>query len=408
MKRLFTVAVVGSLSSALLAGAAEAKPGTFALVKTFKLAGDETVTAAIAPTRRSAFVFGMRERRAGLEPLAFRWNGRTWSRSPLPGGLTGIPGQADASSAKNVWMSVTGSERLAEKYLDNLPEDGCAAPQRSAGPRTAPAAARAGSNASKVLRWNGKRWTVARTFKNAYVNAVAALGPKNVWVYGLDRKGPASWHFDGRTWKRHATGFLIQKAEAVSGREIWALAHDRSLHNGYSGIIARFDGTRWTRVQPDVLRTDPAPTKTSPGYSATILDLNVLGRDRVWVSAITTEGALCGANVHASVQLRWNGRTWASEAPAVTSGFILSDHVSDGSGGLYAQGWGSDSGDEWDFDRAFFHRTPKGVWTRRILPERRMIQHLVHIPGTKSLWAAGTRETSGGGIDVAVWSLGRP
>jgi len=404
MKRLFAAVIVGSLSSSLLAGAANAKPPAFELVKTFKLAGDETVTAAIAPSRRSAFVFAMRERRAGLEPLAFRWNGRAWSRSPLPAGLKGIPGQADSSSAKNVWMSVTGNDGLAEKYLDNLPEDGCVAERKALGQRAA--TPRAGSTPSKVLRWNGSGWTVARTFKNAYVNAVATIGPKNVWVYGLDRKGPASWHFDGGTWKRHTTKFLIQKAEAVSGREIWALAHDRSLRNGHSGIVARFDGTRWTRVRPHGLRTGPAPTKTTPGHSAMILDVNAFGPGRVWVSAATSEGALCGPNTSGSVQLRWNGRAWKGESPSLADGFLLSDHVPDGAGGLYAQGWGSDSGDEWDFDRAFFHRTSKGAWTRRVLPGQRMIQYLVHVPGTRSLWAAGTRETAGS-LNVAVWSLGR-
>lgn len=393
MKRL-AAAIAGVLSSTLLPGAASARPRALELAKTFRLAGDETVTDLVVPARRSAFVFAMRERRGGIEPLVFRWNGRKWSRSPLPAGVKGVPGQANASSAKNVWMTVTGNPGLFEKYMDRTTAvcpDG-----RRASP--AGATARAGANPSKVLRWNGRRWTVARTFKNAYVNEVVAFGPRNVRVYGLDRKGPASWHFNGRTWRRAALPFLVTKAEAVSAREIWALARDRSSPGTF---LVRFDGTRWTRVRPD------APS-LAPARPALLLDLNVLGRDRLWLSARTTEGDPCSPEGEtAETQLHWNGRIWTAESPRTVQGFLLSGHASDGAGGLYAHAWGSDSGDEWDFDRALFHRSAKGVWSRRILSEKNNVQHLARIPGTRSLWAAGTRETADG-LNVAVWSLRTP
>jgi len=392
VKRLVAAAVAGILSSALLPGAASARPRALELAKTFRLAGDETVTDLVVPTRRSAFVFAMRERSSGIQPLVFRWNGRTWSRSPLPSGVKGVPGQANASSAKNVWMTVTGNGGLFEKYMDRTTAV-CPAE------RKAPSAtARAGATPSKVLRWNGRRWTVARTFKNAYVNEVVAFGPRNVRVYGLDRKGPASWHFNGRTWRRAALPFLVTKAEAVSAREIWALARDRSSPGTF---LVRFDGTRWTRVRPD------APS-LAPARPALLLDLNVLGRDRLWLSARTTEGDPCSPEGEtAETQLHWNGRVWTAESPRTVQGFLLSGHASDGAGGLYAHAWGSDSGDEWDFDRALFHRSAKGVWSRRILSERNNVQHLARIPGTRSLWAAGTRETADS-LNVAVWSIRTP
>lgn len=396
MKRLVAAAVVGVLSSTLLPGSASAEPRALELVKTFRLAGEETVTGMVAPSRRSAFVFAMRERRGGLQPLAFRWNGKVWSRSPLPGGVNGIPGQASASSAKNVWMTVTGNDRLFEKYVDGSPA--VCPDERRASPAAAPAAARAGAAPSKVLRWNGRRWTVVRTFKNAYVNEVVALGPRNVHVYGLDRGGPASWHFDGRTWQRRPLPFLVTKAEAASGRDIWALARSRSQPGT---LLVRSDGARWKRVQPDV-------SSASPARLALIVDLGVLGRDRVWLSAITSAGDPCSPAVESSqAELHWNGRTWTAETPKAVQGFFLSDHASDGAGGLYAHGWGSDSGDEWDFDLGLFHRSAKGVWSRRILSEKNSVQQLTRVPGTRSLWAAGIRQGSGG-PNVAVWSLRAP
>lgn len=394
MKRLVAAAVAGTLSSSLLASPAVAKPGMFELVKTFRLAGDETVTSVIAPSRTSAFVFGARDHLDALKPVAFRWNGKRWRNSPLPAGVRGLPGQAAASSARNVWVTVPGNDRLLTRYTKTRPDETCTLPENAR--RVLPR--RASARGSKVLRWNGRRWTVARTFKNAYVNEVVAFGPRNVRVYGLDRKGPASWHFNGRTWRRAALPFLVTKAEAVSAREIWALARDRSSPGTF---LVRFDGTRWTRVRPD------APS-LAPARPALLLDLNVLGRDRLWLSARTTEGDPCSPEGEtAETQLHWNGRIWTAESPRTVQGFLLSGHASDGAGGLYAHAWGSDSGDEWDFDRALFHRSAKGVWSRRILSEKNNVQHLARIPGTRSLWAAGTRETADG-LNVAVWSLRTP
>ncbi|WP_106402884.1 hypothetical protein [Actinocorallia populi] len=403
MKRLVAAALAGVLSSSLLADPASAGLRALEPAKTFRLAGDETVTSAVAPSRRSAFVFAMREHRGGIRPLAFRWNGETWRRSPLPGGVKGIPGQADASSARNVWMTVTGNEGLFDKYRDSAPSGICPAERRTS-PVPDLTTARAGATPSKVLRWNGRRWTVVRTFKNAYVNEVVARGPRDVQVYGIDRKGPASWHFDGRTWRRHAMPFLVLKAESSSGGDVWALALDRSR----PGVaLARSGGAGWTRVRPDVPPAGPARTRATPIRPITILDLGVLGRDDVRVSAITGEGGSCSSGEASLTQLHWNGATWTGEAPASIQNFFLSGHASDGAGGFYAYASGSDSGDEWDFDHALFHRSAKGVWSRRILSEKNNVQQLVHIPGTRSLWAAGTREGSRG-LNVAVWSLGRP
>lgn len=396
MKRLVAVVVAGALSSSLLADPASAGPRALALVKTFRLQGDETVTGLVAPARRSAFVFAMRERGTALEPLAFRWNGRAWSRSPLPGGVRGIPGQADASSAKNVWMTVMGNEGMLSRYLDGLPSDDCSTER---GP--SPAASRADASPSKVLRWDGRRWTVARTFKNAYINEVLTFGPRDVRVYGLDREGPASWHFDGGKWRRQPLPFHVLSAEAASRRDIWALVRDRTS-NGTR--LVRFDGTRWAAAQPDA--PSAGASRTAADRTSMILDFGLLDRGQVWVSALTREGDACSADaVSTHAQLHWNGGSWTRETPRSARGHYLSDYASDGAGGLYVHGWGPDRAGE---DRhRLFHRSARGTWSHRTLTGARSVQQITRIPGTRSLWAVGTREDADG-LNVAVWSLGRP
>src|SRR5690242_9181229 len=91
MRRLIALAVTATFLAPGTAAAA-AKPGPVRLVKT---TGDGSLTAVVAPSRRSAFAFGSRRHRTWTEPLAYRWNGRTWKRAGLPKGVTGAFGEAE-------------------------------------------------------------------------------------------------------------------------------------------------------------------------------------------------------------------------------------------------------------------------------------------------------------------------
>jgi hypothetical protein len=65
---------------------------------------------------------------------------------------------------------------------------------------------------------------------------IHSSGADDVWV--LSRRG-AGWHFDGAVWTRHVTG----------PGPFWSLhvtAPDRACAAGDAGVIARWDGTRWS------------------------------------------------------------------------------------------------------------------------------------------------------------------
>ena len=402
MNRLLAVSVAGALAVGVSAPAhAAAKPAPFKVVKKTGLRGEDRFTAVIAPGRRSAFAFGHRGLRDRLESLAYRWNGTSWTRTPLPKGVTGSFGTVSAGSASDVWATVPRNSALAEKYLGPNPPE-CPTERRRPAQRRIPAP----PGVSKVLHWNGKRWAVARTFKNAYVSAITSVSRKNVWAFGVDTKGAAAWHYNGRTWKRQAAPALVEKAGSVKGGKIWTLALPPTLPESRAGMVATFDGRRWTRQKP--LRTEPAPTDTTVGYAAIILDVTVVGRRQVWLSALKSKSTRCGEGDLSLPYLRWTGRTWVDETgPAISDWLPLGGPVADGAGGVFMLCWGADTDEEFDFDIALFHRVGKARWTRQVLSDQTALEAIAHVPGTRSLLGVGYSE-SRYDTDATIWLKPRP
>jgi hypothetical protein len=74
-----------------------------------------------------------------------------------------------------------------------------------------------------VLRWNGHRWSVAKSWHvggRVELTGVTALSPTDVWVFGSGGFAPGlgTWHYNGHTWKHITQGAAvgITMASAVS------------------------------------------------------------------------------------------------------------------------------------------------------------------------------------------------
>src|SRR5262249_54971274 len=139
MKRAQRAAfIVGSLSAAVLvttglvttgipAQAARASAPNWQIVATvhYGPGGNASgYSAVVAPKKSDAWVFGGTNPGGASSPTAEHWDGRRWQPSPLPPGLSDFIVAADASSARNVWAVGAGY----------------------------------------ALRWNGSRWSVAKTW----------------------------------------------------------------------------------------------------------------------------------------------------------------------------------------------------------------------------------------------------
>lgn len=175
---------------------------------------------------------------------------------------------------------------------------------------------------SRVLHYNGKAWSVAKTF-DAQIGGASVAGKNDIWVFGVDLFGMKSlgaWYFNGHTWR--LTGTDLQGGSALSPTNVWAFSGTKVYH---------FNGSRWANTQLSAL-LPPRMLLNGP--------------------AITGIIALSASNVYAigngnaedeggpTVVLHYNGSKWAKVATGNfgygTTGSGGSQQVSpDGAGGLW-------------------------------------------------------------------------
>ncbi|GAA3214378.1 hypothetical protein [Actinocorallia longicatena] len=398
---ILRIATAGVAVAALLAAPApaQAAPPAFKVVKTTGIRGGDYLTRIVAPTRTSAFAFGYRD--SGQRPVVFRYDGRTWHRAALPKAMGAEFSSVSASSAKDLWAAQPGNTSIAEAYnpFKDLFDSDAECPQwteRARLPllkaaRAARAAGRATERPSRLLRWNGTKWTIGATFKSAAIGDVVTRGPKDVWAFGLDRMGPASWHFNGKKWRRIATGSLIGSVTRGPGRTLWALSYGRTGMK-----VVRFDGHRWQDRTPRSIPPMTIPTKDKSG-TYTFFSAPLASAGRAYLTAMTFTGKACDEGKLTTRTFTGTGRTWRVLTPPkkfdAFEGFLLGGGTGDGKGGFYSLGtiFTEDKGRQ----TSLLHLTSKGTWSSRVIysgTDRREYNTLAPVPGTSSLWAAGSVE----------------
>jgi hypothetical protein len=303
-----------------------------------------------APAENDAWVFGGTNPGGASSPTAEHWNGADWRPWPLPAGLSGFIVAADASSAGNVWA-------VGDGY---------------------------------ALRWNGLKWTVAKTWDPAgETTSVAAISPSDVWVFGSSFSGGTglgTWHYNGRLWIK-ATGpaTAIYRASAISRHDVWAITTGPR-----GGSVVRYDGLTWRRVST----ADAALAGTQ------LNDVLALSPGNVWVSGVQPTS---GANGHL-VLAHWDGTRWKR--------FVAPWEVQqperfapDGAGGIWIPVvTGGSTPATW-----ILHLSHARAWTRTRIaagPGAGVgVGDLALVPGTTTVWGAGGLLTTAGG-DAAIWEHG--
>jgi hypothetical protein len=308
-------------------------------------------SAVIAAAKDNAWVFGGTNPGGPSSPAAEHWNGKRWQAWRLPAGLDGFIVAAAASSASNVWA-------VGEGY---------------------------------ALRWNGARWTVAKSWSQASgITSVAAISRTDVWVFGSSSFGGepsvGAWHYNGRTWARSGgIADAIYRASAISPGNIWAITLSPR-----GGSVVQYNGSAWSEV----------PAADSALANTQLNDVLAASSRNVWVSGTAPANAADGRLVLA----HWNGKSWkrfvAPWRVQQTERF-----ATDGAHGIWIPVvTGGDSPTTW-----ILHLSHTGRWTRTEIAAGRGdgvgVGDLALIPGTTTVWGAGGLVTTVGG-DAAIWDHG--
>jgi hypothetical protein len=185
-----------------------------------------------------------------------------------------------------------------------------------------------------VQRWGGPGWQprhfrinpLSTPVPSSYVpSSVAATSPRNAWVVGGENTDfdynpeEHTWieHWDGSGWARQASpnpGACCQRVDglsavaATSPTSAWAVGSYYEYQGGcctgpVSGLILRWDGTRWARVPDPYPGWLVAVAATSPGNAWAVGDYN---------------NGYSGGDGH-TVILHWDGTAW-TRVPSPYSG----------------------------------------------------------------------------------------
>ncbi len=336
------LAVTGTASVQALAAPARraAQPviPVWKIVKQMRSGPDSGFSLVIAAGKNGGWAFN---RGSGTSaPTAWRRSGSnpsTWTRVPFPGQGTEFVVAARAISANDVWVFT------------------------------------ASLNRSRVLRWNGRAWTVQRSFGQEIAGA-AVISPVDIWVFGqpfFPGPGLGAWHYNGRTWSRVASGHGLEGGSALSANNVWAFE---------GSDIARWNGSRWSRTSVAPLL--PAKQQLNDPMLTGILALSSHDVYAIANGFAQDEGG-------PTVLLHWDGRHWSkvAEGSFGFGGQPVQQMSPDGHGGLWLPmpGTGGEKS-------LLLHYSGRRLTAATLPggPFRITVDTVALIPGTGSALAGGT------------------
>jgi len=277
-------------------------------------------------------------------PAGARWQHGSWRAIRLRSGLSGWLGAVSADSAKDAW-----AVSIVSGY---------------------------------VLHWNGTKWAVARRFPEhslpSELTGVTALSPSNVWVFGGPGADPGlgTWHFNGHSWHQVTSGpgVGIVTASPLSATNIWAIGSSSAPQDS----IVHFTG-KWQSVRATALS----------GLQFTAIA--AVSKHDVWAVGTVQTNSFLPRLVHLT------SRGWSRvRVPWLVDPIGLAP---DGRGGIWITA--QNSSGMWAL-----HRSATGSWSRIKMKPSAVLLRIALIPGTTSLWGAGS-VASNSVANAAVWAHGR-
>jgi hypothetical protein len=241
----------------------------------------DAFTAVAATGRTTAMAF---QGNGGvLEPTAWVLRGGVWRRATFPGRNDEVVLNAAATSPNDVWAFTEGFT--------------------------------ASSIVSRVVHWDGRRWTVVKTFGDI-ISEGREVAPNDVWVFGESSQNDA-WYFNGHSWKFEGSG--VNGGSVLGATNAW----------GYTGTdVERWNGVKWAATNVKGL----LPPKTG-NNAPQVTGIVALGPDNVYAIANGfSSSSACGP----TIVLHFDGRGWGKAATGSFGCGPLNQLISpDGRGGLW-------------------------------------------------------------------------
>ena len=272
----------GGATAATAAAAPPAAAPHWHIVKPVKTDSSGDFTAVVATGKSTGWAFDGQG--FSSPPTAWRRNGTSWTKfAAFPGKKNEEVFTAGASSPSNVWA-----------FTDTF----------GAG--------------SRVLHWNGAKWSVARTFP-AQIGGASVVAGNDVWVFGFipEPGTPAlgAWHYSGHTWTRVSKS--LAGGSALSASNVWAFGQTS---------VAHWNGHGWTSTSVKALL--PAKMQLNDPSVVGILALSARDVYAIGNGNLQDEGGPV-------VVLHYNGSKWAKVAQGSFGTGPGPQFSSDGSGGLW-------------------------------------------------------------------------
>jgi hypothetical protein len=323
-----------------VAQAMPAKAATWHIVKQVRsgVAGD--FTAVVATGKSTGWAFNGNTLAAPTtKPTAWRLKGGTWTRASFPGRQGEEVVATGAASPSDVWA-----------FTDLGP-------------------------GSRVLRWNGHTWSVAKAFGQP-IGGASVAGGKDVWVFGQPEINQrlGVWHYNGHRWSRLSTS--LDGGSALSATSVWAFRGTAVYH---------FNGHKWAKTSVARLLpknsglNDPLVTGI---YAQSATSVYAIGNGQA-----QDEGG-------PTVVLHYNGNRWSKVAQGNFGyGTQPSQQISpDGRGGLWLPMPGFDG------QPSYVVHYSGGTLSEPSLPHGAQgidVESIANIPGTTGMLGGGFTHKSG-------------
>ncbi|MFC6880091.1 MULTISPECIES: hypothetical protein [Actinomadura] len=231
-----------------------------------------------APKRQVAWTVGSEAK--GTKPVVLRWDGTTWKRDAVPGGIAPEIVGVASNGKRNAWaIAQSGAPDDARSlHWDGLSWKAVPYPlplplavSVDSGGTAWSAGCAEQQNDCAVLQYKGGQWVRHPALPLA---TVAARTPRDVWAGGAgdwtDKTGLR--HYDGRTWTKvefptQWSQWILQIVP-VSAREVWVYTLPQDPLFSGPTLMRLKDGV-WTEHKP------PRPTVQA---RASIIGNGFLGR----------------------------------------------------------------------------------------------------------------------------------
>ncbi|MEV4251842.1 hypothetical protein AB0J52_01595 [Spirillospora sp. NPDC049652] len=354
---LTVAAVQASTTPATAAVTADTAAARSSWRVSFRASTGSASTATVATGKSTAWTFTTDS--SGSRPRAYHLTGGKWRASALPRTMDETIDVTSASSDRNLWVGTMEAFTTSSK----------AAPSRKIPPR--------------VLRWDGRKWTIMKSFPGSMLTGIAAPSARDVWVFTVGRSDEtkaAIWHFDGRAWKRTATRVQVHDVVFRSSRDIWAAGFDNSGDG--SSVVAHFDGRAWKRER--------LPRSAADAFFSGI----TADRDHIWVAGRDLRGK---SYVFFRDRRGWHReRIPGADELSVTSRPVVTDR---GDFMLMGMPLGESTPPRYRERNVLYHRNAAGKWHVDLIPEKLggrefdAWENVTPLRGTGTLLLGGTLGT---------------